>query len=385
MVARPARGVLQVDLVEVVGPLAGEDPGVIQLHLVGDHRGDLARVARGRVCAAERRAVDHRGRDRAAAVAGLLGRGAVGDLVVGVGRRRPGAARAGAAAAVAPLDGGQLHPAVEVLAQVELELPFEDVGVDDVAFVRLARDDVVVPALGLLLPVAGEAEGDALDAGRAGDGAFEDVVVVVLVLAADLGVPVVGRTLGDQVDRAGDGVTTVERRLRAAQHLHPVQEQRRLARLDRGGRVDAVRIDRHRRVGRVHVGRAADAAKADPVQLARVLQPRREVGHVLDGRDADQVALRRREGRDRHRNVLQALLPPLGGDDQLFDFRSGRVLGEGWRAGERGAETRGGRKQQVLEMHSLEIPSRAWERARRREPDDSSESRQYSKILLTSK
>ena len=74
-----------------------------------------------------------------------------------------------------------------------------------------------------------------------------------------------------------------------------------------------------RAVRGLHVGHPADAPQADAVAGVVIGQAGREVGHVLDGIDPDQVALLGGVGRDRHRHVLEALLPPFGGDHELLD------------------------------------------------------------------
>jgi hypothetical protein len=69
----------------------------------------------------------------------------------------------------------------------------------------------------------------------------------------------------------------------------------------------------------VDVGQAPDAAQGCAIELAGILQTRREVGHVLDRGDPDQVTTLVGEGRDGHRHVLQALFTLFGGDHHLFD------------------------------------------------------------------
>src|SRR6185369_4613608 len=97
-----------------------------------------------------------------------------------VGRGRPAGARARTAAAVVPMDQADLEPGLELLAELRLELALEEGRVDDAAFVTRRRGgaDVVEPALGLLVPVAGQAElqpvGD-----RTGDRGLQQVAVVV--------------------------------------------------------------------------------------------------------------------------------------------------------------------------------------------------------------
>src|SRR5678816_2661508 len=61
----------------------------------------------------------------------------------------------------------------------------------------------------------------------------------------------------------------------------------------------------------------------------------------LDAADADDIALGRGEGRNRHRNVLQRLLALLGGDHQFFDLVA-RAFGR--RGGREGLGERGMRQ-----------------------------------------
>jgi methionyl aminopeptidase len=72
-------------------------------------------------------------------------------------------------------------------------------------------------------------------------------------------------------------------------------------------------------ISAVHVGQTTDAAQADPVELAGVLQAGREVRDVGDGVDTDQVATLGCEGCDGHGHVLEALFPLLGGDHQFLN------------------------------------------------------------------
>ena len=187
VIVRAAGDVFHVEVVEVVDPLGSKDR----------RAGQLDRQARvdgliGREGDRVRRAVLQEARQGDV--------GAVDDDVrrvgaIGEGHRRIGVARAGAAAFVVPLDARQLHPAFELVIEVELQLTLIEVSVDDVAFIGLTGDVVLEPALGLLFPVGPDAELDARDHGRAGCGRLEDRVAVVLHLAPDFGVEVLGRAL----------------------------------------------------------------------------------------------------------------------------------------------------------------------------------------------
>ena len=348
----------------MVGPLGRDDVGVVQRNRLLGVRGELAWVGVGRVGAARRREVDDVGRQAAAGEARVHEQRArqVGRGVDGAGRIA--GARASAAAAVVPAGQGHLHPAFQMLAELRLQLAFDIVLVDDVALAGHAGNDVGEVAVALLFPVASEAE---LQVGRqrAGDRGFQQRAAIVAHRGANFAVGLFGRALGDHVDRAADGVAAVERALRAAEHFDPVDEQRRAAGFNGRGGVDAVRIGSDAGVGGLHVGQAADAAQADAVQLARIGQAGREVGHVLDGVDTQEVALLGGVGRNGDRDVMQALAPLFGGDDQFLDGapradgrRCGR--GAGLRAGgcsEGDREEHGARRQKANLVIHLNLPS----------------------------
>jgi len=123
--------------------------------------------------------------------------------------------------------------------------------------------------------------------------------------------------------------------------FHPLYIQGRAARQDGRGGEEPIVVDRHRAVYRVHVGESADAAHGCAVIGRLIDEARREVGQVLHGRDADQVALLTGEGRDRDGNILQALFAFFRGHHQLVDSVH-RVLGlsrEPHRAGRENARS----------------------------------------------
>ena len=348
----------------MIGQVVGEDIGLLQPDRPGGVHAELARVAGAGVHRTAAVALHVR---RQAAIA----EPGVGDDIVAlgllsevVGRGRIAGARARAAAAVIPADDAELDPVLEPLVKFELELRFQEKLVDNAAFVAGGGRgaEVLEPALGLLFPVAGDAEANALGE-RARHRGFEQGVVVVRVGAAHLGVEVFGRALGHDVDGAADGVAAVERALRAAQHFDPIDEDRRFASLHGRGGVDAVRIHRNRAIGGVGVAEAADAAQRDAVGLGGILQARREVGDVLDRVDPDKVTLFRRKGGHGHRHVLQALLALFSGDHQFFDGvgsggrRSGARLGLDRRGGQGRGQQRAGRQESVFPKHMGCLPA----------------------------
>ena len=131
------------------------------------------------------------------------------------------------------------------------------------------------------------------------------------------------------VDRAGDGVPSVERPLRASQDLDLLDVEELLVELERTGEQNPVDRDGYRRLA---VPDLADAANVDR-DVARVLRVgdrhvRRQTDEV--GRPAHRRALDRfrREGRHRDRRLLQILFPSARRDhDRLAHDR--RLLRRG--------------------------------------------------------
>ena len=164
----------------------------------------------------------------------------------------------------------------------------------------------------------GDADRDAVG-DRAGDGAAQVELVIIAVGGREVGAERVARPAGDEGERAADRVLAVERALRPAQHLDPLQiEQVELGAAD-AAVIDAVDIDADRRIeglqrvgladaANVDVGRVGGAAALDDVEVRhRALQ----AGRVLR-LDAVERALAER--RDRGRDVLEILLGAPGGD-----------------------------------------------------------------------
>ncbi len=167
-----------------------------------------------------------------------------------------------------------------------------------------------------------EADGEAL-ADRTGDRAAQLHLVVGAVGGKQAGVELIARPAGDEAQGAADRVLAVERALRAAQHLDPLQvEQVELGASD-AAVIDAVDIDADRRVEGLQrvrltdaanedVGGVGGAAALDDVEVRhRALQAGR-VGRL----DAVEAALR--EGADRGRHALQILLGAAGGDGHFL-------------------------------------------------------------------
>ena len=176
------------------------------------------------------------------------------------------------------------------------------------------------------------------------------------IAAHHLAFELVARLAGDDADRAAQRVLAVERSLRPAQHLDPLDVGQRVVEIAGVRLVDAVDEDADARLDRIDEGRA-DAADRDEGSAGAVavdIEAGRQRRDFLDRRVApllDQVAAERR---CRNRNVLQRLLALARRDDDglvalgylLLDRRSrcfdslvgcgcGRVLREGGRAAER--------------------------------------------------
>ncbi len=249
---------------------------------------------------------------------------ALSDFISRIVCRRPSASRrARTAGAVRPCRAVNARPDVEIVADFSLELTFYVPGVDDVAFLGHAGDDVLGIAETLTLPVGIDAVLPVV-VDRAADRAFHIGVVVVFVTGPNFCIELIGRPLRDDVDRAADRVAAIECSLRTAKDFNAVDAERGATRFHRKALVDAVRVVGDARVGGEHVGLPADAAQCHAVGRRRVRHARREVRHVLDAGDADPVALFAGERGDGHRNGLNVLHAPFGRHDHGFDLREGR-------------------------------------------------------------
>jgi hypothetical protein len=182
------------------------------------------------------------------------------------------------------------------------------------------------------------------------------LVVVVAERAADLAAEGRFRPLGDDVDGAADRVAAIERALRPAQDLDPVDEQGSLRGLAVRSGVEAVRIDRDAGVGAQHIGQAADAAQAHPVGAGVERQAGRKGGEVLDRADAHDVPRRVGEGRNRDRNFLKAFLALLRGDHQFFDDIGAGRLRMGGGSGDAGQDRAGHQQLDSTLHYSLASP-----------------------------
>ena len=192
----------------------------------------------------------------------------------------------------------------------------------------------------------------ALVAKRHIDRAFgnERIVVAVAYRAvarqlADL------RLDGDDVDRAASGVAAIERALRSLQHLNTLEIEEHPRRARRPSDVDAIIVERDRRIAVRRDGEVADAADEDQVASAGRLDRQRRyllvqssgLGHA-GGRD-----VRSRDDVDRHRRALQVLRSALGGDDDIYEALAGqRCLSVGYLRG-----TAGGRLWRACGRHRL--------------------------------
>ena len=137
--------------------------------------------------------------------------------------------------------------------------------------------------------------------------------------------------LGDDLDGTAVGVATVERALRAAQHLNPL-DVREIEIVDRlTSDVDVIDVETHRGVGRSEIFRGADGTHEERRRrrLANVAVTR-QVGnveyHLLGVEHLATFDDRRIDRRDCNRRSLQALLAPLSRNGDFFE-RNGLVIG----------------------------------------------------------
>ena len=155
------------------------------------------------------------------------------------------------------------------------------------------------------------------------------------------------RPPGDQADRAADRVAALERALRAAQDLDPLEIEQ--VEIGAGQRriIDVVDIDADAGlVGRaeIELADAADRGADRGAEGGALLAQGHVRGLVGDLDEAVLAALLEQLGRnrgDRERRILQPLRAELGGDDHfLFGLAAGGLVGrcrivlrERWRGG----------------------------------------------------
>ncbi len=173
----------------------------------------------------------------------------------------------------------------------------------------------------------------ALDEGP-GDAELDVLIAVVAAGERDAALGRVGQRLADVLDGAADRVLAVQRALRAAQHLDPLDVEHVQQRALRAGDVDVVqveadaRIDAPERVGLADAaheggeGRRLVAAGVD----RQVRHAGLDLGDVRGGLILEDLAP---DHGHRHRHLLHVLLPLAGGDgDDLADRRRpGGLLG----------------------------------------------------------
>ena len=129
---------------------------------------------------------------------------------------------------------------------------------------------------------------------------------------------------GDQADRAADRVAALERALRAAQDLDPLEVEQVEVRAGQRRIIDVVDIDADAGLeGRVEV-ELADAAdrRADRGTERGALLAQHDVRGLVGDLDEAVLAARLEQlagnGGDRQRRVLQPLLAELGGDEDFL-------------------------------------------------------------------
>ena len=154
------------------------------------------------------------------------------------------------------------------------------------------------------------------------DRGIEPQRVVIAVFDIALGARSVEiGALGDDVDRAAGGVAAVERALRSLDHfdaLEVVEEARGRA---RAADIDAVEIERDRRVRQRVAVEIADAAQIEQrvrARRGRDLERRDDRGQLGRARDAGAGERIARDGADRDRGALEIFRAALRGDDDVL-------------------------------------------------------------------
>ena len=161
------------------------------------------------------------------------------------------------------------------------------------------------------------------------DIARQQRLVVIAVAAGQFGGKALARSRGNQADRAHRRSGAEQRRLRALDHLDPVEIVDRLIGAPRARNIDAVVIERDARTLLRGARIRGDPADDDPRIVGALLldvEPGDIVGEFVEIGDtelADPLAGERRDG-DRH--IDRALFDLLRGDDDLI-AANGRILG----------------------------------------------------------
>ena len=169
----------------------------------------------------------------------------------------------------------------------------------------------------------------------------------------------VGRLGGDIVDRAARGVLTEQRALRSLQHLNPVQVEAGAQGHDRIGQRRFVQIDADRRAGGergVVEADAADRIDRRAIERGGVVKARHDFDQLAGVRHAEVLQRVATGGGDRHRNVVDALFPLLGGDHQFLDGADRRGLSLGGASHHQDRRRRDSAERERLPFHAY-LPS----------------------------
>ena len=130
----------------------------------------------------------------------------------------------------------------------------------------------------------------------------------------------VGRRPGLDIDGAADRVATIQRALRALEHLDPLDVEQVHPELLLVILRHAVDHHRHRRIGIVDLGDPAQHDEGIPIGEGIIEgHIRGQVDERLGAVDAHRFDLLVAERLHRHRDILQALEPALGADDDGLD------------------------------------------------------------------
>src|SRR6185436_15299456 len=135
-----------------------------------------------------------------------------------------------------------------------------------------------------------------------------------------LALELVGRALGNDVERAADRVAPVQRALRAAQNLGALDVQRWRRGIGHRTGEDAVGIQCDRRIGADAVGESAEAAHRQAVVVA-IGEARRETREVLHAVQTQYVAPLARISGDRYGYVLDVHCALFRSNDDLLEYR----------------------------------------------------------------
>ncbi len=161
---------------------------------------------------------------------------------------------------------------------------------------------------------------------RTGDVAAHLAVVIVATAHRNFRAELVGRCARDEIHRTGEGAATKERRLRAADHLDPLEVVEAVA-ADRARHEDAVDEEGGIRLA-LDVRHAADDRPVTDAAEGRAEGKSSGIArHVANVEHAALLDLLLGDGRDRKRHLLLRFANAAGGHRDLVEFGSVAFLG----------------------------------------------------------